>query len=109
MQTRQAAQREYEMPVGTRIILGPHRIAARPGRPAARAEPIVEPIAAPVAAGGLRIHQAGKGPLGFLLVVGRQGNVAHSVLHARKFAKWELESIERAHKHYSGRGPASRT
>src|SRR5260370_40959247 len=46
--------------------------------------------------GRLRIHQAGKGPLGLLLPIWRKRDLSHAEFHARKFAEGQLETVKEA-------------
>src|SRR5208283_4220239 len=74
------------MAVGTRKILCPEGDAHVP----------VQLAAAIAVQRAGRKHQAGKGPLGFLLPVGRHGDVADGVLDAIELAERALERIQRA-------------
>ena len=85
---RQAPQRLREMAVRARIIGGPTGAPLRPIPGGEAATEPAEPPPAPVDARHRRVHQAGEGPLGLLLPV--LGNREVAVLDAGVFAERPL-------------------
>src|ERR1022692_1828611 len=106
VEARQAAEGLHEVAVGARIILGPHGVAFGPLAAASKAKAEAAPAAT---VGGLRVHEAGEGPLGLLLKVGRKRDVAESVFHARKFAERQLETVQNAEEGKAGSQRLGRT
>src|SRR5450432_1512145 len=84
LNAREAAQGLGEVPVGARVVHGPENAAAALSPVTAKAAA----IPAIAGEGCVGIHQAGKGPLGFFPVVGRDGKIV--VLERRVFAPGSL-------------------
>jgi hypothetical protein len=96
MQPGQTPHGQQEVPIGARIILGPHGIAMFPILAAGAA---ITETAEAAGSWSERVHQPGKCPLGFFQIIRRQLDVSDTIFDAIKLAERPLEGTQSPESH----------